>query len=187
MSSGRRLYLLRHAKSSWDQEGLADHDRPLADRGQQAVRILAEHVRRLAIDPELILCSSAVRTRETLAGVLPGRAEENVPGRGVEIERDLFTAGADQLLERLRQIPADVSSVMVIGHNPSMQVLTLRLAAGEAPHRPAGAEGLAEIRRKLPTGALVTLDLDAPWSELAPGSAVLVDYARPKALLLQRR
>jgi phosphohistidine phosphatase len=143
-------------------------------------------MRRLAIDPDLILCSSAVRTRDTLAGVLPGRLENSVPGHAVEVEAELFTAGADQLLERLRRVPEDVGSVMVIGHNPSMQVLTLRLAAGEAPGRPDGAEGLAELRRKLPTGALVTLDFDAPWSELAPGSATLVDYIRPKALLQRR-
>jgi phosphohistidine phosphatase len=134
----------------------------------------------------LILCSSAVRTRDTLAGVLPGRLEESVPGRAVVVEDELFTAGADQLLERLRHVAADIGSVMVVGHNPAMQVLTLRLAAGEVAGRHEGAEGLAEIRRKLPTGALVTLGFDTQWTELGPGSAVLVDYIRPKALLQRR-
>jgi phosphohistidine phosphatase SixA len=63
----RRLYLLRHAKSSWDEPALADHDRPLAARGRRAGELLAEHVRRARIAPQLVLCSSSARTRETLA------------------------------------------------------------------------------------------------------------------------
>ena len=64
-------------------------------------------------------------------------------------------------------------------------MLTLYLAATEAVSRPAGSEGLEEIRRKLPTGALVTLSFDSSWPELARGTAELVDYVRPKALLHQ--
>jgi phosphohistidine phosphatase len=178
VSETRHLYLLRHAKSSWDDPSQPDHERPLADRGRQAVGILARYVTQRQIQPELILCSSARRTRDTLEGVLPGRA--------ALIESELFVAGPERLLQRLREVEPEVGSVMVIGHNPALQMLTLNLAAGESPSRPSGAEGLTEIRRKLPTGALVTLSLEAPWSELAYGSAELVDYARPKALLHQK-
>ena len=69
---------------------------------------------------------------------------------------------------------------------PSDWLLVLHLAGGERARRPAGAEGLEDIRRKLPTGALVTLSFDSPWSELSRGSAELVDYVRPKALLHQK-
>jgi phosphohistidine phosphatase len=179
MSTERRLYLLRHAKSSWDQPGLPDHDRPLSDRGRQATKVLAQHIQAHRINPDLILCSSSVRTRQTLAGVLPGY-------EGAIVEAGLFTAGNEQLLARLRQVDPELQSVMVIGHNPAMQTLTLKLAALETDDRPADAEGLAEIRRKLPTGALVTLKFEAPWEELAPGAAVLLDYIRPKALLQPR-
>ena len=178
MSDMRHLYLLRHAKSSWDQPGQPDHERPLAGRGRQAVAVLRQYLEEHAIEPELILCSSAQRTRETLDGVLPGRR--------AEIESDLFTAGSNQLLERLHRIDIAVGSAIVIGHNPALQMLTLSLAAGESPGRPARAAGLEEVRRKLPTGSLVTLGFDRPWSQLAPGSAELVDYIWPKALLLQR-
>jgi len=139
---------------------------------------MAAHLQEHQIVPELILCSTATRTRETLAGVLPGRE--------AMFEQGLFTASSGQLLERLQAIEPSVSSVLVIGHNPAMQTLTLKLAAAEAPVRPAGAEGLEQIRRKLPTGALVTLTFDTPWSELAAGSARLADYVRPKALLHRR-
>jgi phosphohistidine phosphatase len=125
-----------------------------------------------------VLCSSARRTRETLAGVLPGRV--------ALIEEELYVAGHEQLLARLRQVEPEIRSVIVIGHNPALQMLTLSLAGGESAGRPAGAEGLEEIRRKLPTGALVTLSFDSPWSELVRGSAELIDYVRPKALLHQK-
>jgi len=130
------------------------------------------------IQPELVLCSSARRTRETLAGVLPGYV--------ALIEPELFLAGQEQLLTRLRQVEPETRSVMVIGHNPALQMLTLNLAGGESAKRAAEAEGLEEIRRKLPTGALVTLSFDSPWSALGRRSAELVDYVRPKALLHQK-
>jgi phosphohistidine phosphatase len=171
----RHLYLLRHAKSSWDQPGQSDHERPLADRGQQAVKLLARYAEQHRINPDLILCSTARRTRETLEGVLPGRT--------AVIEPELYVAGHDQLLQRLHYVEADIGSVMLVGHNPALQMLILSLAASESPGRPPGAEGLDDIRRKLPTGALVTLSFDSPWSELARGRAELVDYIRPKALL----
>ena len=174
----RHLYLLRHAKSSWDQPGQPDHERPLSDRGRQAVKVLARYAEQHRIEPELILCSSSRRTRDTLEGVLPGRE--------AVIERELFVASSEQLLARLRDVDPGIRSVLIVGHNPAMQMLTLALSGGESPGRPAGAEGLEEIRRKLPTGALVTLSFDQPWSELAHHSAELVDYIRPKALLYEK-
>jgi phosphohistidine phosphatase len=175
VSETLHLYLLRHAKSSWDQPGLADHERPLSARGQQAVAVLARYAEQHQIHPELILCSSSVRTRQTLAGVLPGQ--------GALVEHELFFAGGDRLLERLRQVDPELRSVMIVGHNPALQMLTLKLAGHEGPDRPSGSDGLDDIRRKLPTGSLVTLSFDSAWADLAPGAAELVDYARPKALL----
>jgi phosphohistidine phosphatase SixA len=109
----RRLYLLRHAKSSWKDERLADHDRPLAGRGKRAAKAIAGHLRKQGIEPELVLCSTATRARETLAGI---RA---VLGDGeVRLERELYRAGPGVLLARLHAGPEAVGSVMVIGHNP---------------------------------------------------------------------
>ena len=178
MNDMRHLYLLRHAKSSWDQPGQADHERPLADRGREAVKVLARYVEQQRIAPDLILCSSARRTRDTIDGVMP----ESSP----VIEAELFVAGPEQLLQRLRRVEPEVNSVMIVGHNPALQMLTLSLAGSESTGRPDGSEGLGEIRRKLPTGALVTLSFTSAWAELAHGSAELVDYIRPKALLYQK-
>ncbi len=174
VSEPRRLYVLRHAKSSWDEHAAADHDRPLSERGRRAVRLIAAHMKAEAIEPELVLCSSARRTRETLEGLGLGSK--------VLVEHRLYGASADDLLERLRSVPAELRSVMLVGHNPALQLLVLRLAAAERSGRGESAEGLEEIRTKLPTGALVTLETDDEWAQLDLGSAALVDYVRPKAL-----
>jgi phosphohistidine phosphatase len=103
MSETRQLFLLRHAKSSWD-EPLAGHDRPLAPRGCKAAKRIGAHVRREQIRVALVLCSSARRARETLDLVAP-------PGE-VRIEHELYGATAAELLERLRRVPDDVDAVM---------------------------------------------------------------------------
>ncbi len=179
MPAPKQLFVLRHAKSSWDDPGLDDHERPLAPRGRRAVQLLADHVRTEHIEPVRVLCSSARRARETFEGVAPGGE--------LLIEPDLYEASWDEVLERLRRVPESTPSVMVIGHNPAMQNLVLRLAGGDGGTRSgAGDRGvdakLSELQRKLPTGALVTLAFDCPWRELSAGSAKLVDVVRPRDL-----
>src|SRR6059058_5062652 len=114
---GKTLYLLRHAKSSWEDPTLPDHDRPLAPRGRRAAKVIAEHLRRQRSTPRLVLCSSSERTRETLKRITAGL------GGGVEvrIEERLYTASAGDLLERLHEVDARVKSVMLIGHYPALQ------------------------------------------------------------------
>ena len=104
----KRLFLLRHAKSSWDDPGLDDHDRPLAPRGRRASAVIAEHLRQERIAPALVLCSSARRTRETLERVMPLDQAE------VRIEGELYGASPKDLLQRLREVPDEVDSVMLI-------------------------------------------------------------------------
>ncbi len=167
----RRLHLLRHGKSSWDEAGLADHDRPLAKRGRHAADLIADHIRERAIAPDVVLCSSSRRTRETLDRIqraLP-------PGTPVEIECELYAASAERLLARVRRLPDEVVSAMLIGHNPGLQLLALELAA-------RGAE-LERMGHKFPTAALATLDITSEgWGRLGAGDAELVGYVRPRDL-----
>jgi phosphohistidine phosphatase len=177
MSAPKQLYVLRHAKSSWDDPGLDDRERPLAPRGRRAVELLGDHMRAAAIEPSLVLCSTARRTRETLAGVAPAGVHS--------IEPELYGATAGVLLERLRRVAEPTPSVMVIGHNPAMQILVLRLAAPEIGE---GDDGDLElVRRKFPTGGLATLTFEGPWRELSPGGARLTALIRPKHLNLTPR
>jgi phosphohistidine phosphatase len=170
MVGSRQLFVLRHAKSSWDDPGLEDPDRPLAPRGLRAVEALAAHLRARGIAPAQVLCSSARRTRETLEGL--GLSAE------VLIEPALYSATPAQVLERLHEVPSALDSVMVIGHNPTMQVLVLRLAAASGLDDSANAD----VKRKFPTGGLATLAFDCDWSELGPGGARLDAFVRPKQL-----
>jgi phosphohistidine phosphatase len=130
--------------------------------------VIAEHLRQERIAPALVLCSSARRTRETLERVMPlDRAE-------VRIEGELYGASPKDLLQRLREVPDEVDSVMLIGHQPAIQELALQLAA-------EGSE-LERLKAKFPTAALATLDFPGEWSGLGRGSAELVAYVKPKQL-----
>jgi phosphohistidine phosphatase len=158
------LYLLRHAKSSWKHPELADHDRPLAGRGRRAGQAIAKHIRDQGIAPELVLCSTAKRARQTLERIEPALGR-----RTVHVERELYGASATELLERLRRVPDSVESVLVIGHNPGIQDLAIELT------------GAPEVHAKYPTAALATVTLRS-WGELAPGAAELVAFTRPRDL-----
>ena len=165
----RRLYLLRHAKSSWKEPGIPDHDRPLAPRGKRAAKAMAEHVREQGVRPELVLCSSATRARQTFERLEPLGARE------VHIERELYGADAATLLARLRDLSEPIGSVMMIGHNPGLEDLALVLAR-ESPRRD-------DLASKFPTGALATLVFaDHEWASLERGTAELVDFVRPREL-----
>ena len=167
----KSLYLLRHAKSSWDDPSLPDHDRPLTHRGQRAARKLADHVRRTGIAPALVLCSSARRATETLDSIMP--AFEPTPE--VRVEEDLYRAATEELVHRLHQIPATVHSVMLIGHNPSIQSAALVLARDDAT-------STAPLRNGMATGAMATLELDGDWTTAAAGTARLVAFVVPRDL-----
>ena len=170
MGTVKRVYLLRHAKSSWKESGAPDHDRPLARRGRRAAKSIARHLRKQGIEPDLVLCSTARRARETLA-----RIEPMLGAPVVRFERELYGASVDVLLDRLHAVPEAVGSVMLIGHNPGLQLLALDLA------RPA--PGLRELEVKFPTAGLATLAFPgASWGALDRGTAELTDFVRPREL-----
>ncbi|MGO9881684.1 MAG: SixA phosphatase family protein [Solirubrobacteraceae bacterium] len=164
MADAKHLLLLRHAKSSWDDPTLDDHERPLAPRGRKAARLIAAHLRDNHVQVSLVLCSSAQRARDTLELVQP-------PGQ-VLIERGLYDASAQQLLERLRKVPDEHDAVMLVGHNPAIEDL-----AGALTGCAAELAG-----QKFPTGALATLTFSGPWAGLAPDAAVLESFVRPRQL-----
>jgi phosphohistidine phosphatase len=160
----RRLLLLRHAKSSWDDPTLIDHDRPLAPRGRRAAERMGEYLRDEQPPVSLVLCSSARRTRETLELVSPEGE--------VRIEPRIYGASADELLACLQRLGDSAETVLLIGHNPAIEDLAVALSAGEG--------GLSE--RKYPTGAVAALRFSGPWGALEPGRAELVAFVTPREL-----
>jgi phosphohistidine phosphatase len=167
-----RLYVLRHAKSSWNDTDLPDRLRPLAPRGRKTVAALARHVRATGIAPDLVLCSPAVRARQTWEGIASGLPA----GTAVEVDDALYGASAADLLRRLRRLPPDVDSVLVVGHNPGLEDLTLGLIA----HGDPALRGRLEA--KFPTGALATVDAPGVWHDLGWGTSTLVAYVLPREL-----
>ena len=121
----RTLLLLRHAKSSWADPQLEDFERPLNSRGLEATSALAAHFFVTKLQPDLVLCSAALRTRATLAGLLPAFAHDY----RVSVENRLYLASAPKLLERLHEIDEAAACVLLIGHNPGLERLA-RLLAG---------------------------------------------------------
>jgi phosphohistidine phosphatase len=166
----KRLYLLRHAKSSWKHPELADHERPLAGRGRRAAEGIARYLQEHDIAVDLVLCSTAQRARETLE-----RIEPALPGACLRYEPDLYAATADILLERLHSVPDGVASAMLIGHNPAIEQLALDLARPSPQRR--------ELAAKFPTAALATLEFLGPsWRTIHRAGATLVGFVRPRDL-----
>ena len=148
---------------------LVDHERPLSPRGRRDAKRIVDHLLRLGIEPELVLCSTSRRTRETLELVGPA-----LDAATVSLESELYAASADTLLERLHAVPEEVGSVMIIGHNPGLEDLALLLASD-------GPE-LERLKTKFPTAALATLTLRTTWQQLSQADAALAAYVVPKQL-----
>jgi phosphohistidine phosphatase len=165
-----RLHVLRHAKSSWTDSRLADAERPLAPRGRKAAKQLARWADEHDVRPEVVVCSSALRARQTLERVLPG-----LGGPEVSTEDSLYGASTESLFARVKALPDELEEAMLVGHNPGMQSLVLLLA------EPGGLRDRAAA--KLPTGALATLDADfSGWAEIKAGQMRLVSYVVPRDL-----
>jgi phosphohistidine phosphatase len=164
------LLLLRHAKSSWADPALPDVERPLAPRGEKAARSIARYLLEKRVRPDLVLCSTSRRTRQTFEAIEPSLGRD-VP---VEYERELYGSSAEELLARLRNVPDGIVTLLVLGHNPGLHDLALLLARSGA--------GLDRLREKFPTAALATLVASESWPGLGPGAAELVDYVVPREL-----
>jgi len=166
-----RLHLLRHAKSGWDDD-VEDSRRPLAKRGRHAARLIGETLPGAIGALDLVLCSSALRTRETAELVLAGFS----PAAKVVYEDALYLATAASLLARLRKIPEAFGSAMVIGHNPGLHELATVLALP----RSKGARALAD--GKFPTGVRVSFAIEGRWDEIGDNRHSVIDYVTVKSL-----
>ena len=167
--SVRRLLVLRHAKSSWKNAHLADHDRPLAPRGRRAAEALAQHFATIDPPPALVLCSTARRARDTLEPVLARLPE----GTEVLVEDGLYGATAAELLARLHLVDDATPGVLLVGHNPGLEDLVRGLA------RQGDAGLVARLHAKFPTGALATLTFAGSWQALGSGPATLEAFVVP--------
>jgi phosphohistidine phosphatase len=160
----KRLWILRHVKSSWEHPGLADHDRPLAPRGEKAGRRIARWAEANGVRPDLVICSSAARAQATLDLVRPGlgHPEERV-------DRRLYHASVDDVLELVAGEDDALAGILLIGHNPTLHELAAILA-------PPGPDAF-------PTGALAGLRLEiGAWREVRPACGLIEEFVVPRSL-----
>lgn len=166
-----QLHLLRHAKSSWDDDA-DDHARPLNKRGREAARLIGESLPKVIGGLDLVLCSSALRTRETAELALAGLR----PAPRVLYEDGLYLASQTGLLQRLRELDEHDDNVMVIGHNPGLHEMAIALAA-------PGSVGFSSLANgKFPTGVRVRFAIATSWAEIDGTRHRLVDYVTVKSL-----
>ncbi len=170
----KTLSILRHAKSSWSDLALPDFERPLAPRGWKAAPLMGRHMRSIGLSPDKVLCSTAVRTRETANLALAEVGARDLP---IVYDAAIYEASAPALMERLRRLEPEIDHLLMIGHNPGLQDLILSLT-GERLEGP-----YATIADKLPTGALVVVDLTIDdWSQVGRGCGTVRHFATPRQL-----
>jgi phosphohistidine phosphatase len=166
----RRLYLLRHAKSSWELAGERDHERGLTPRGRDDVALISKFMRKSKIAPDLVICSSARRTTETLGGL----DKTIVKHAKIQLTEDAYRASVADLLDLLRTIRPRHRSVLFVGHNPAIHDLAVDLARG--------GDDLQRMATKFQTAGLAEFAFDGGWSRLGPDGAELVAFTAPKQL-----
>ncbi|MDP9842522.1 SixA phosphatase family protein [Streptosporangium lutulentum] len=164
----RRLIVLRHAKSAWPD--VNDFERPLAPRGRRDAPAAGHWLRDSGCLPDHVVCSPARRTRQTWDLV----AQELGATPPILYDERVYGASVHVLLDVVREVAEPVRTLLLIGHNPGLQELTLALA-GEA-----AGDAIERVEEKFPTSAIAVLTFEGSWPELAPASALLTDLAVPR-------
>ena len=171
----KRLSLLRHAKSSWNEAYKDDFDRPLNQRGRQAAPIIGDYINDHIGRPDLILCSAAMRTRETQDLILPFFTIKPE----TKISKDLYLASPTTILSHVSAAAEQYSHIMVIAHNPGLHMLALDLA-DTARSRSGDLQRLA---RKFPTAALAHYEfISQNWRSSLTKKGALRAFVTPKDL-----
>ena len=180
-----KLVLLRHAKSAWPD--VPDHQRPLGPRGRRDAPAAGRWIRQAGYLPDLVLCSTARRTRETWQ-----LAQKEMGWTGpVRFEDGIYQATAATLLQLVRQTPAEVTTLLVVGHDPAIPQLALMLAGqvgaadqdNDPDRQSERPDPLKQIQDKFPTAAVAVLRLgETAWAQLSPGQTMLLEFIIPREI-----
>ena len=169
----KRLLIFRHAKAG-PHDPVHDKERALVDRGRNDAALMGRAMRDKAYLPDLVLCSSATRTRDTWqhAGPMLGAKPQ------VHFLDELYDAPEKQILKTIRGVKENVPVVMYIGHNPGLENLARRLVRN--PENSAEKKRLAAMMQKFPTSAVAVINFDAKaWSDIDAGQGALADFLAP--------
>ena len=170
----KQLLLMRHGKSDWNKVGQDDIERSLAPRGQTATLSIAGWIERRGLHPDLALVSSARRTQETWA-----LAEQVIGAAGArENQAALYLASPGEILNQLAGVADSFDTVIVVAHNPGLEVLSNMLAGADSD-----TAALENLHRGFPTAALAVFELAGDsWSSLSADGATLTEFVRPREL-----
>jgi phosphohistidine phosphatase len=176
----RTLMLMRHAKSAWPD--LADHERPLAPRGQRDAPGVGRWLRAAGYQPDQVVCSSARRARETWRLIEAGLG--TTPA--VAFDDTVYQASAAQLLDLIRHASPAVGTLLVIGHDPAIKQLAVSLVSATPPafagvvRYTEPSAGFYRMHAKFPTAAVAVFEFTGHWHQLSPGSARLTRFVTPR-------
>ncbi|MGY4101053.1 SixA phosphatase family protein [Nocardia sp. R16R-3T] len=161
----RTLILMRHGKSAYP-DGISDHERPLARRGKREAGLAGQWLRATQPPIDAVRCSTATRTRETLAAT-----RVTAP---VIYEAGIYEASPRTLIELVQLSDDDVTTLLIIGHAPGLPWTAWELASNH------DSEPAIELSRKFPTSALAVLEFDRPWAQVDEGTGDLVRFHIPR-------
>ena len=168
----RELLLLRHAKSAWDTNARSDFDRPLAGRGRKAAPRVGRWLNEQGLQPDYVVSSPATRARQTVIAVC---AELGLQATDIHWDDRIYGGWTRNLIEVLRDSPAEARRVLIAGHNPGLEDLLESLCAERIPS--------ADDGKLMPTAAVARLRIDVPWAELSPACGHLLSLTRARSLM----
>jgi len=165
LNSQRTLVLVRHGKSSWDLD-VDDHERPLSARGRRDAEAIGRWLTERSLRPDLVLCSTAVRTKQTWEYAMAGGASAGE----VQYRREVYHAWVPELLALIREVPDEIHTLLVLGHAPGIPDLVEHVCV-RTPSR-----DWAQMDSKFPTSGLAVVSVPGPWSELGKARAELASF-----------
>jgi phosphohistidine phosphatase len=165
----KTLLVLRHAKSSWADNTLDDHDRPLQKKGERRAAKQREYMKEQGLKADLVLCSTALRARQTYDIVAPALGDPEV-----RYEAGIYHAEPQDIVDMLNRVDDSHENVMIVGHDPTLQMLVALLAMT------ATGDALDRIKRKFPTAGLAILSFGhAAWPSVGRGVGHLESFHVP--------
>ena len=164
----KTIYLVRHAKSDWDDPSIRDFDRPLNKRGKNNAPSMGKLLKQQGIIPELVITSTAMRAKTTAELVT---AEIGIKPDKMVYEKELYLASAQEIFLLIKETPPEYNSVMIVAHNPGITELLNRLTGGN------------NFVANIPTCGVAELQFEGEWNKLASGKCLLEKFLVPKEVL----
>ena len=169
--TSRELLVVRHAKSDWSNNLASDIERPLNSRGEKDAPRVAKWIHSQQIVPDALLCSPARRAEQTANAIIE---ELKLPDTSAVFDKRLYLASLNTLLSVIAELSDNVKTVMLVGHNPGLEELVLKLSANHLPFDDSG--------KLLTTANFVMLQFNCDWKKIGSTQGKLLHFIRPRDL-----